>query len=117
MEDFNQKLESANEEYKKVTQGTEDSLEVTLSFQMQQSTATDPEVVEWVEILRQLKVGCEYARQSQNQFAESMESVPLIERHLDRQMKRGSAAVRGMVNNIEKTIASIDRAFSKWPEY
>lgn len=113
IEDFNQNLESANEEYKTVAQGTEDSLEILLSFQMQQSTVTDPKVVEWVECLRQLKDVCEYARESQNQFAAAMDGVPPLESHLTRQLKRGSAAIRGMVNNIDKTIASIERALSR----
>ena len=113
LERFNSRLNRANGEYTNIAQDTEDSLEFLVSFQLEQSEVTNPEVIEQIASLRQLHDIAIEARDSQLQMAASMANLPRMERRLNREVARGSEEARVMATNLDKTIASISRALNQ----
>ena len=111
---FNSQLTKGNSEYKVVAQDTEDSLEFVVSFHEEQSEAANPELSEVVNSLRNLRGEAIIGRDTFLALAENMESLPRLERRLNREVTRGSEEIRVMANNIDRTVSSISRALSKY---
>ncbi len=110
---FSSQLKKANAEYSDIAQNTEDSLESVVSFQLAQSDVTSPEVQEQLTSLRLFQSSTIRARDSQLDLATKMDTLPRLERRLNREVARGSEELRVMANNLDKTIASISRALEK----
>ncbi len=110
VENFNYLLKQANDKYTSIAQGTEDSLEFVVTFQLEQSEVTDPAVDEQISSLRDLQSVAIVGRDSFLALAKTMEELPRLERRLSREVARGSEGIRVMAGNIDKTIASISRA-------
>ncbi len=110
---FKGRLRKANTDYSGIAQNTENSLEIVLSFQLEQSDMTDPKIIKYIATLRDLQSLVIEARNSCLGLAERMDEIPPLERHLNRELKEGSEEVRVMANNLDKTIASIARALGK----
>ncbi len=109
---FNTRLGDANGRYANISGGTEDSLEFLMTYQAQHVETTDPRIEEQKATLREFLVAAESARDSQLTLASQMDHVPRFERRLNRELLRGSQQVRTMANNIDRTMASINRALS-----
>ena len=107
---FNSRLKQANDEYASTAQEIEDSLEFAVSFQLEQSDEANPQVVEQLCSLRDLRSVVVSARDSYLDLAKTMDALPRLERRLNREVARGSKEVRAMANNMDRTIASISRA-------
>ncbi len=107
---FNSELELANASYAEVVRETENSLEVIMTFQAENLGATDPRVEAQRAILQEFLIAAVSARDTQLGLADQMDSIPRFERRLNRELVRGSELVRTMANNIDTTIASINRA-------
>ena len=110
MGDFSSRLNRANAEYASTVQDTEDSLEFVVSFNLEQTDATDPEVDEQLSSLRDLRSVVVDARDSCLDLAKTMAELPRMERRLNREVTRGSEELRAMASNFDRTIASISRA-------
>ena len=110
---FKGRLKKANADYSGIAQNTENSLEIVLSFKLDQSEVTDPGIDQQLSSLRQLQSLAEDARDSFLGMARTMDQVPRVERRLNRELEEGSEEVRVMANNLDKTIASIARALEK----
>ena len=107
---FNTQLQEANTEYSNIAQGIEDSLEFVVSFQLEQSDATDPQVEQQLSSLRDLRSVVMDARDSYLDMAKAMEALPRIERRLNREVASGSQEIRAMASNMDRIVASISRA-------
>ncbi|MCY3886235.1 MAG: hypothetical protein OXG19_00800 [Chloroflexi bacterium] len=117
IEKFNARMSQTNAEYADVAQGTEDSLEFVISFQLDQSEVSASEIDKQVSSLRDLQSNLITARDSCLDLAAEMDSVPRLERRLNRETKRGSEEVLVMAGNLDKTLASISRALQKYEQY
>ena len=113
---FHSQLKRENDEYAKIAQDTEDSLEFVVSFQHELSTAeSDLEkrralISSLQDFLHQL-VG---ARDSLLGLASDAESLPRLERRLNRELVQASEEMFAMSGNLDKTIASISRVLTKF---
>ena len=110
IETFNSQLQQANVVYTSNARDTENSLEFVVAFSMEHNEATTPEIETQLSSLRQLQSQALGARDSLLDFADQMDQLPRLERRLNREVTRGSQEVRTMARNIDRTIASIDRA-------
>ncbi len=110
---FKDRLKKANADYSSIAQNTENSLEIVLSFQLEQSDVTNPEIDQQMSSLRNLQSLVLGSRDSFLEMAQKMDEVPRLERHLNRELRDASEEVRVMANNLDKTIASIARALEK----
>ena len=114
---FNTRLKQANDEYANIAQDTEDSLEFVVSFQSEQSTLTDSATDEQKAMLSSLQ-GLESvaagARDSQLNLATQMDTMPRLERRLNREVARAREETLTMAANLYKTIASISRVLKKY---
>ena len=107
---FTGRLKLANAEYATIAQNSEDSLEIVVSFQRQQRQAEESEVEEQLSSLREVLISATNGRDAFLGMAETMDAVPRMERHLNAEVARASEEVRVMAGNIERTVASINRA-------
>ncbi len=107
---FTSKLEESNVEYTDIARDTENSLEFVVSFQREQSDEIDPDIDGQLESLRSLRTVVEEGRDTLDSVAGTMESLPRIERRLNREVARASEEIRVMISNLDRTIASISRA-------
>ena len=113
---FADKLQTANNMYASKAQNSENSLEFVLSFTLDQANEGQPVVDEQLSSLRKLRTQAMGAHGSILGMAQSMDALPRIERHLNREVARGSHEVRMMAANIDRTIASISRALQVYDE-
>ena len=107
---FTDRLKAANTEYASRLYESEDSLEIVLSFTLEHNENRDPQVLGQLSSLDQLRSQAIECRDSLLYMAQSMDELPRIERHLNREVTRGSQEVRTMASNIGRTVASISRA-------
>ena len=117
MAHFTSRLKQANDEYATIAKDTEDSLEFVVSFQLEQSEAADSATDELSDLLssmRSLVSGMVGARDSQLEFATRLDTLPRLERRLNREAARASEEVLTMGANLDKTIASISRVLKKY---
>ena len=113
---FNSQLKLANNEYSNIAQNTDDSLEFVVAFQLEQSASTESSTEDQNEFftsLRSLQSKTVEARDSQLDFATKMDSLPRVERRLNREVARATEEVLTMAANLDKTIASISRVLKK----
>ena len=111
---FKNRLKKANVEYSSIAQKTEDSLEIVLGFQQLQSQTSDHAIIEQLSALRRFQNSAEGGRDELLNMAAIMDELPRIERRLNRELKEGSAEILNMAGNLDKTIASINRALKKY---
>ena len=114
---FNSQLKQANDAYANIAQDTEDSLEFVVSFQLEQSTLTDSDIDEqntMLASLQNLESVVVVARDSQLDLATKMDTVPRLERRLNREVARAREETLVMAANLDKTIASISRVLKKY---
>ena len=107
MAHFTSRLKQANDEYATIAKDTEDSLEFVVSFQLEQSEAADSATDELSDLLssmRSLVSGMVGARDSQLEFATRLDTLPRLERRLNREAARASEEVLTMGANLDKTI-------------
>ena len=118
MAHFNSQLKKANAEYASVAQGTEDSLEFLVSFQLEHSQATesssDEQMASLLNILQDLKAKAVGARDAYLGMEETMAQLPRVERHLNRDVTQGRREILAMAGNFDKTIASISRVLRNY---
>ena len=107
---FSSKLKEANGEYSVIARDTENSLEFVVSFQRQQSDEIKPDIYEQLDSLRALKSVVTEGRDTLITLAGTMESLPRIERRLNREVARASEEIRVMASNLDRILASISRA-------
>ena len=114
---FNSQLKQANDEYANIAQDTEDSLEFVVSFQLEQSNLTGSAIDEqntMLSSLQSLESVAVVARDSQLDLAAKMDTLPRLERRLNREVARASEETLVMAANLDKTIASISRVLKKY---
>ena len=111
---FNHRLTDANSQYALITAGIEDSLEFVISFYVQGTEPRDSNIEEQVSSLRDFRAMAIGGRDSFVSLANNMDHLPRIERRLNREVTTGSVEIRTMAANIDRTIASVDRALNKF---
>lgn len=111
---FNTRLKKANGQYTTILQGTEDSLEFVLSFQGELAADSKSDIETFLTTLRNLLSASKEGRDSFISLADEMDALPKLERRLNREVAKGSQEVRIMANNIDRTIASIERALERY---
>ena len=111
---FNRLLAKANPQYALIMVGIEDSLEFVIGFYIEEPRRTDSNIEEQVSNLRNFKATAIDGRDSFISLADRMEQLPRMERRLNREVTRGSTELRTMAANIDRTIASVDRALNKF---
>ena len=111
---FNQRLAEANPQYALIAVGIEDSLEIVIGFYAEGPEPRDSNIEEQVSVLRSFKTTAIDGRDSFITLANTMDSLPRIERRLTREATRGSEEIRTMAANIDRTIGSVDRALNKF---
>lgn len=107
---FTSKLKEANSEYSTIARDTENSLEFVVTFQRKQSDEINPDIYEQLESLRSLQSAVTEGRDTLHSLAGTMDSLPRIERRLNREVARASEEIRVMASNLDRTLASISRA-------
>ncbi len=112
MESFNSRLKKDNTEYTNIAQSTEDSLEFIVTFQLEGSGTTSPELDQVISSLLDLKSVAEDARDVSLNMANVMDELPRMERRLNRAVDRGSQEIRITAGNLDKTVAAISRALT-----
>ena len=113
MDPFNTALNSFNKEFAEVLEKTEDNLEFVVSLQAEQLGATDPNLVEQLQPLRELLEQLRNAREAVTGMADSMDAMPRMERRLNREVTRGTQELFTMRGNLDRLLASISRALNK----
>ena len=111
---FNARLKKANDRYTTILQGTEDSLEFILSFQGELAENSQSDIETFLTTLQNLLSASREGRDSFISLADEMDTLPKLERRLNREVAKGSQEVRIMANNIDRTIASIERALKRY---
>ena len=111
---FNQRLAEANSQYALIAGGIENSLEFVIGFYAEGPEPRDSNVEDQVSSLRDFKTIAIDSRDSFIGLANIMTELPRIERRLNREVSRGSEEIRTMAANIDRTIASVDRALNKF---
>ncbi len=111
---FNKRLAEANSQYALIMMDIDDSLEFVLGFYAEGPGLRDSNIEEQISDLRNFKAIAINGRDSFVSLADVMNGLPRIERRLNREVTRGSAEVRTMAANIDRTIASVDRALNKF---
>lgn len=110
---FTQTLKGANSEYSDLLRDMEDSLEFVIAFQIQDlndSSGSEKLLSE----LSDLQATATYGRDSFLSLASQMDSVPRMERRLNRALSSGSAEIRAMASNIDRHIATVSRIQQKY---
>ena len=110
---FAQKLKGANAEYSDLLRDMEDSLEFVIAFQIQDLNDSDGSD-KLLSELSDLQASATYGRDSFLNLASQMDSVPRMERRLNRALSSGSAEIRTMANNIDRHIATVSRIQQKY---
>ncbi len=111
---FSTILASANEEYADVLRNTEYSLEFAASFAVAQDQQFDARLEEHFDQLRELRNTLMSTLDSCIHMAETSDSIPRIERRLNRAMGDQSEELRRFGTNLDRTIASLTRAINIW---
>ena len=109
IESFNSRLKEGNAEYTSIAQSTEDSLEFIVTFQLEQSDTTSPELDQTISSLQELRSVTGNAREAALTMATVLEELPRVERRLNRALDRGSQEIRITASNLDKTVAAISR--------
>ena len=111
---FTNNLNRTNTEYSSIALDTEDSLEFVVSFQFTQSDINDSKFGEQISSLRPFVTIATGTRDNLFNMAAQMDTLPRLERRLNREVARASEEIRVMAGNIDKTIASVSRAINKY---
>ena len=107
---FSSKLGKANTEYGDILEETEDSLEQIVAFLLENPYTSESELDDFNKQLESIEQPAAEAKTGCLSFADSMASLPKIERRLNRAVAFGSEELRVMATNIDRTAASIGRA-------
>ncbi len=108
--EFTFTLRNANTEYGDILEETEGSLEHIVAFLLENPYTSESELDDFYKLLESLEQPAVEAKASCISFADSMTSLPKLERRLDRAVTLGSDELRVMASNIDRTAASISRA-------
>ena len=108
--DFTSMLREANTEYGEILEETEFSLEHIVAFLLENPYTSESELDDFYKQLESLEQPSAEAKAGCLSFADSMASLPKLERRLDRAVAFGSEELRVMATNIDRTAASIARA-------
>jgi hypothetical protein len=108
--DFSSKLRKANTEYGDILEETEGSLEQIVAFLLENPYTSVSELDDFNKQLESIEQPAAEAKTGCLSFADSMASLPKIERRLNRAVAFGSEELRVMATNIDRTAASIGRA-------
>ena len=112
---FTQKLKNANAEYFDLLQDMEDSLEFVIAFQIHDLNDSNGsnKLLSELSVLQETAT---YARDAYLNLAFQMDSVPRMERRLNRALSDGSTEIRIMASNIGIHIASVSRIQQKYDQ-
>ena len=113
---FTNNLNRTNVEYSSIALDTEDSLEFVVSFQFSQSDIADPKFGEQISSQRRFVTIANGTRDNLLDLATQMDTLPRLERRLNRGVAGASEEIRVMASNIDKTIASVTRAINKYDD-
>ena len=108
--DFTRDLGAGNDVFSKVMNDTQDSLERLVSASVAAGQRMDPETIRGIDKLETLQSQAVSAKAKLLELAFLMDSVPRLERRLNRALDNGSREIRGLTANIEKLIGSVARA-------
>ena len=111
---FGDHLATANKEYEGIAADTEYSLELVASFVLSQERPIDPSVDAQFEQLRTFRDTATNARDTCAGLADQADALPRMERRLNRALEKQSWELRGFSDNLDRTIASVDRALNIW---
>ena len=114
IDEFAQKIRSANYEYADLLRGMEDSLEFVITFQKKDLNDTEGTKKLLAQLESFLKIAAD-ARDSFLNLALQMDYVPRMEGRLSRALSSGSLETRTMANNIERQISAVSRVQQKYP--
>ena len=107
---YAQILTEANDKYYTIARNTDDSLEFIVSYQEPTTESDRKEFRKYVDTLAEVERSATQGREAFAQLAEIMENQPKMEKQLDRARSRCCVELGRLVDNIERTIASIRRA-------
>ncbi len=110
VQEFSKKISDANDEYQLILWETENSLEFLVRTQLSLDSDDQASFVQQLAQLAGVQQAGNVARNMFTEFAQSIDDVPPLERELTRSLRRASAEVRRMADNMEQTVASISRA-------
>lgn len=114
IEDFAESLAVTNLKYNEIALRTENSMEFVVQF-FGVLAQDDPMkaremVVTQIEPLNEMLEAATSGRKAFSQLANTMETIPKIERHLNRAIIKSVKQVKQLADNIDVTIASTSRA-------
>ena len=111
---FGDHLATANKEYEEIAADTENSLELVASFVLSQERPIDPSVEAQFEQLRTFRDTATNTRDICAGLADRADALPRMERRLNRALDKQSRELRGFSDNLDRTVASVDRALNIW---
>ena len=111
---FGDHLATANKEYEEIAADIENSLELVASFVLSQECPIDPSVEAQFEQLRTFRDTATNTRDTCAGLADQADALPRMERRLNRALDKQSRELRGFSDNLDRTVASVDRALNIW---
>jgi len=107
---YSQSLEKANERYEKITQETENSLELIVSLGIINSDDDRISLEEFIDTLNKLEEGAETGRETYSNLESTLGQIPKIEKSLNRALRATRQQLNRFTDNLLKTISSARRA-------
>ena len=117
VEKFRSQLRSGNDEYSRVAQDTENSLEFVVAFQYENSELAVSDIAqreEFMSSLRALRETAIEGRDALVELASLLQSLPRLERRLNRELEQTREEILETSSNLERTIASISRVLARF---
>jgi hypothetical protein len=110
LSDYTGTLTGVNEKYHEISRNTENSLEFVVSYNEPDSESDLQKLREFLDTMAEVEGSSVEGRQAFLRLADTMETLPNIQRHLDRARLLCAVELRRLAANIERTIASVRRA-------
>lgn len=110
LSEYAQILTEANDKYYTVARNTDDSLEFIVRYQEPTTESDRKELRKYLDTLIEVEESATQGREAFAQLAETMENQPKVEKYLNRAMALCCIELGSLVDNMERTIASIRRA-------
>lgn len=107
---FTRQLTDANREYREVARSTDNSLEFVVVFQAEASPEDKSALRDQIAEFERILASAQGARDAYRHLSKTMDGIPRMERHLTRALAAATSEIKQMADNIDQTIASLQRA-------
>lgn len=107
---YAQTLSEANHKYEQIARNTDNSLEFIISYHEPTTESDREELRKSLEALAGFEDTATEGKESIKGYADVIKIQPKMERHLDRALSHAYTETTRLVENIERTVASIRRA-------